>query len=130
MNDGVILRVTESFAQPENGSPASSAGRSVVNGATAANSPAAAPTAASSGRSSSQSTLAPPKPQYNPISADGCWDGKCKCGVTANRRTTKKPGANHGRAFFSCGKWKIVDKSKGCGFFLWETDAAVGGSGG
>ncbi|GLI60677.1 hypothetical protein VaNZ11_002879 [Volvox africanus] len=47
------------------------------------------------------------------------WLGKCKCGVPAHFRTTKKPGANLGRQFYSCGRWSISDRSKQCNFFAW-----------
>ncbi len=48
----------------------------------------------------------------------GRWLGLCRCGVAAHLRTTKKPGANHGRGFYSCGRWTISDRSKQCGFFV------------
>jgi hypothetical protein len=51
----------------------------------------------------------------------GKWLGICKCGVKAAARVTKKPGANHGRSFWSCGRWRLVAREgrKPCDFFQW-----------
>jgi ERI1 exoribonuclease 2 len=47
----------------------------------------------------------------------------CECGVKAQKRTTKRPGPNHGRQFFSCGTWTITrQQSRGCGFFVWADE--------
>lgn len=47
----------------------------------------------------------------------------CQCGVKAQKRTTKRPGPNHGRQFFSCGTWTITrQQSRGCGFFVWADE--------
>jgi len=59
-----------------------------------------------------------PRGSHDPFRS-GAWDGCCRCGVKAHLRTTKKPGANHGRSFFSCGSWRITDKGKQCDFFSW-----------
>ncbi|KAG2492861.1 hypothetical protein HYH03_008779 [Edaphochlamys debaryana] len=51
---------------------------------------------------------------------EGRWLGRCRCGVPANLRTAKKPGANQGRQFYSCGRWSISDRARAvCGFFAW-----------
>jgi ERI1 exoribonuclease 2 len=51
----------------------------------------------------------------------------CQCGVKAQKRTTKRPGPNHGRQFYSCGTWTITrQQSRGCGFFVWADE--LGGS--
>ncbi|GFR39764.1 hypothetical protein Agub_g248 [Astrephomene gubernaculifera] len=63
----------------------------------------------------------------------GRWLGRCRCGVAAHFRTTKKPGANLGRQFYSCGRWSISDRSKQCDFFVWadqlELAPGVGAAG-
>jgi hypothetical protein len=47
----------------------------------------------------------------------------CQCGVKAQKRTTKRPGPNHARQFFSCGTWTITrQQSRGCGFFVWADE--------
>ncbi|KXZ55373.1 hypothetical protein GPECTOR_3g500 [Gonium pectorale] len=51
--------------------------------------------------------------------SSGRWLGRCLCGVAAHFRTTKKPGANLGRQFYSCGRWTISDRSRQCDFFAW-----------
>jgi hypothetical protein len=54
----------------------------------------------------------------------GKWLGVCKCGVKAAPRVTKKPGPNHGRSFFSCGRWRMVTRGdrQPCDFFQWADD--------
>mmetsp|Transcript_17723 Transcript_17723/g.29144 ORF Transcript_17723/g.29144 Transcript_17723/m.29144 type:complete len:267 (+) Transcript_17723:292-1092(+) len=44
--------------------------------------------------------------------------GKCYCGVPFKARTVRKPGANHGKDFFSCGNFSMLAGAK-CSFFLW-----------
>jgi hypothetical protein len=58
----------------------------------------------------------------------GRWTGLCHCGVKAKVRVTKKPGAHHGRQFYSCGKWTINRQHQACGFFLWSEDVPAGSS--
>jgi len=58
--------------------------------------------------------------------ASGRWLGRCFCGVKAKHRVTKRPGANHGRAFWSCGSWKITGAGQDCGFFLWADERGGG----
>lgn len=64
-------------------------------------------------------------PEHRMYGPDGQWDGKCGCGVAAHSRVTKKPGPNHGRAFFSCGRWRITSR-RCCSFFAWAEDLASG----
>lgn len=60
--------------------------------------------------------------------ASGKWLGRCFCGAKAKSRVTKRPGPNHGRAFWSCGCWTITaQQSSSCEFFLWA-DEVPGGS--
>lgn len=67
-----------------------------------------------------QATLFPGRPakKHRTIDASGKPTGLCACGVKARLRTTKRPGANHGRAFYSCGKWSITGGGQ-CEFFQW-----------
>lgn len=50
----------------------------------------------------------------------GRWTGKCFCKLKAHFRTTKRPGPNHGRQFYACGRWTITQQSEQCEFFLWK----------
>lgn len=85
-----------------------------------------------------QLLLAPLKPRKRAQThdADGRFLGVCECGVPASSRTVKKPGPTHGRAFWSCGNWRMVrqqkqpksgggggggaDSKEPCGFFQWQ----------
>lgn len=59
--------------------------------------------------------------------ASGRWLGRCFCGTKAKSRVTKRPGANHGRQFWSCGCWTITaQQSSSCDFFLWDDDVPLG----
>ena len=49
----------------------------------------------------------------------GKWRGICFCNVKAHHRVTKKPGPNHGRKFYSCGRWSISKQNRQCDFFMW-----------
>jgi len=49
----------------------------------------------------------------------GKWRGICFCNVKAHHRVTKKPGPNHGREFYSCGRWSISKQNRQCDFFMW-----------
>ncbi|PNH10779.1 ERI1 exoribonuclease 2, partial [Tetrabaena socialis] len=75
-----------------------------------------------------RATLAPPAGDAASALYDGSgrWLGRCRCGVAAHFRTTKKPGANLGRQFYSCGRWAIADRSRHCDFFLWADQAGGG----
>ena len=44
----------------------------------------------------------------------------CKCGRRSRYLTVQNPGPNTGRKFYSCSRGSGSDKSRGCGFFLWE----------
>lgn len=57
--------------------------------------------------------------------ASGRWLGRCFCGTKAKSRTTKRPGPNHGRDFWSCGCWTITTQQS-CEFFLWADDVPAG----
>lgn len=75
-----------------------------------------------------QALLAPKRTSKAPAAAthdkQGRFLGVCKCGVKAASRVTKKPGVNHGRAFYSCGNWRMVAREgkEPCDFFLWVDD--------
>lgn len=56
----------------------------------------------------------------------GKWSGNCFCMLKAHFRTTKRPGPNHGRQFYACGRWTITQQSKQCAFFLWKEDVPSG----
>jgi inhibitor of KinA sporulation pathway (predicted exonuclease) len=74
-------------------------------------------------RGPQQKLLKPlPAPTPAPTHKAGQWLGNCKCGVDAARRVTKKPGPNHGRAFFSCGNWRMIARQKPCDFFRWAEE--------
>lgn len=106
IKDGCVLAVSDSFG-PASVSAASAGG-----------------SAASGGKVVRQATLAPVKQQV--YDSQGRWTGSCKCGVKAHHRVTKKPGVNHGRAFYSCGRWTITQKFEQCDFFLWADELPAG----
>lgn len=55
----------------------------------------------------------------------GVWNRRCGCGVPAALRTVKKPGPHLGRAFYSCGRWRILEQTDTCGFFKWADEVGV-----
>jgi hypothetical protein len=56
----------------------------------------------------------------------GRWRGICFCHVKAHHRVTKKPGPNHGRKFYSCGRWSISKQNRQCDFFMWADSTEKG----
>lgn len=56
--------------------------------------------------------------KHQPFDAHGKLTGVCCCGKKVQLRTVKRPGANHGRQFLSCGAWQITGGKK-CDFFHW-----------
>jgi hypothetical protein len=58
--------------------------------------------------------------------ASGRWLGRCFCGKKAKSRTTKRPGPNHMRQFWSCGCWTITGQQQSCEFFLWADEVPAG----
>lgn len=60
------------------------------------------------------------------------WNGLCACQppTKAALRTTKKPGPNHGRRFYSCGRWTTTNASRQCGWFMWAPASTARGGGG
>eukprot|EP00775_Hariotina_reticulata_P003768 gene3768-4027_t len=79
----------------------------------------------SSGRTSMQA-LAAAKGVVGVFDSAGRWTGRCFCSAKAHFRVTKKPGANHGRKFYSCGSWRITKQSQACDFFMWQEDVPCG----
>jgi GRF zinc finger len=78
---------------------------------------------ASSGGLEAMRALAAKRSVAGVFVAGGHWTGRCLCLVGARLRVTKRPGPNHGRGFFSCGRWTITRQaSRGCDFFLWQDD--------
>ncbi|KAL8293634.1 hypothetical protein RQP46_000335 [Phenoliferia psychrophenolica] len=52
---------------------------------------------------------------------------RCKCDLTAARKTVSKEGPNNGKGFYTCPN---VSKSAQCGYFEWAEDGDDGGGGG
>jgi ERI1 exoribonuclease 2 len=103
IRDGCVLAVSGSFAPP-----------------------AAAPGGSRQpARQAPLEPLEPAKPAKL-FDGQGRWGGRCRCGVQAKQRVTRRPGANHGRAFFGCGRWSITQKG-GCGFMMWADEVKGGG---
>ncbi len=102
IRDGWVLKVSGSFEPADAAAPAGGPG------------------------AAQQTTLVPLRPPKL-FDAQGHWSGLCRCGARAQRRVTRQPGANHGRAFFSCGRWSVTHKG-GCDFMLWA-DEVKGGVG-
>jgi hypothetical protein len=118
MTRGVKFTVTGEFAadaphrrQPEESGAA--AAKAAGEASTAGGS-SSGPAVRKAPRQTLLAPLAPPKPVATS-------KGRCKCGIDAARRVTKKPGPNHGRAFFSCGNWRMVARGgrQPCDFFQW-----------
>eukprot|EP00878_Enallax_costatus_P031566 GHUV01034524.1.p1 GENE.GHUV01034524.1~~GHUV01034524.1.p1 ORF type:complete len:135 (+),score=22.72 GHUV01034524.1:718-1122(+) len=82
--------------------------------------------AGSSQNRTSMQTLAAAKGFTGVFDSAGRWTGRCFCKVKAHFRTTKRPGPNHGRQFYSWGRWRITQQSEQCAFFLWKEDVPLG----
>lgn len=114
LQSGVKLRVTESFAEAP--PPAGAGVASTGSGGGGAS---------SSGNGQKPAALAPMQ-SAQLYDGAGRWLGVCKCGVKAHVRVTKKPGPNHGRAFYSCGRWTITGQRQQCDFFKWQDELVKG----
>lgn len=71
--------------------------------------------------------LAAQKGAVGVFDGSGRWLGRCFCGAKAKNRVTKRPGPNHGRKFWSCGRWTITaQQSSSCDFFMWADEVQKG----
>jgi hypothetical protein len=130
----VGITSSSSSNRPRNGTSAVAAASSTVQAAAAAgqmpgsaedSKVARSASGISSGRTSMQA-LAAAKGVLGVFDSVGRWTGRCFCSAKAHFRVTKKPGANHGRKFYSCGSWRITKQSQTCDFFMWLEDVPPG----
>lgn len=122
MGQGAVFEVTQTSENVPVGPSRAISAEVVVAPAQGSNN-----TSASSGQNrTSMQALAAAKGVVGLFDSAGRWTGRCFCKVKAHFRTTKRPGPNHGRQFYSCGRWRITQQSEQCAFFLWKEDVPNG----
>lgn len=122
MSQGAVFEVTQTSENVPVAQQRSASIEGAGAGSQAANSSPASP---SQGRSSMQA-IAESKGFVGVFDASGRWTGRCFCNMKAHFRKTKRPGPNHGRQFYACGRWTITQQSEQCAFFMWKEDVPHG----